>query len=96
MAKKKQTIEIAVLDELRMKQFDEFKKKQRLASRGRTADNAARALRDEIVGAMNGALLAKLPDGRMIQRVPQEIDYDAKPATTIKFDKLNEIAADEE
>lgn len=92
---KKQTVQIPVLDEKRQKQFDEFKKKQRLASRGRVADNQARALRDEIVEAMVGALLAKLPDGRMIQRVPQEIEYDAKPATTIKFDKLNEIAADE-
>ncbi|MBK8916422.1 MAG: hypothetical protein IPM64_17795 [Phycisphaerales bacterium] len=88
-------VEVVVLDEDAQKKFDEYLKQNKIASKGRRATDAAQALRDQLVERMAGAMLAQLPDGRCIQRVPQRREYPAKKAVVFEWDQLNEIPAAE-
>lgn len=91
-----QTVDVPVLDADAQKKFDEYLKQNKIASKGRRATDAAHVLRDAIVALMGDAMLARLPDGRCIQRVPQSREYPAKKKAIFKWDQLNEIPAEEE
>ena len=92
---KKLKAEVVVLDDEAQSKFDKFLKANKVASKGRRATDESRALRDEIVELMGEAMLAQLPDGRRIQRVPQCRHYPPKRAAVIEWDELNEIPAEE-
>lgn len=59
------------------------------AKRAYAEEKKARNCKAAVIAAMGEVMFAKLPDGRVIQRVPRSRDMPAKPKHTQRWEDLN-------
>jgi hypothetical protein len=64
--------------------------KRKLNARARTATEKRDEAREIVVGEMGRFKRAQLPDGRVIQRIPQGFHKKAQPACDVKWEDLIE------
>lgn len=68
--------------------FDTYQTENEAAREGRRHDNAARSAKTAFLKIMGDATRARLPDGRIVLRIPKSREMPAKDASTQQWDEL--------
>ena len=84
------------LDAEAMRLFDKMQAEKKKARKAYAADKSAKLCKESVIAAMDGEMFAKLPDGRIIQRVPRCREMPARKKQLQQWEDLTvAIVADE-
>jgi hypothetical protein len=83
---------IPLLGEDAQKAFDAFLRESAKAKKGYQAGEKAKEHKTNVIDLMGDARLARLPDGRLIQRIPKSRNMPAKGAHVQQWEELSEVA----
>jgi len=72
-------------------EWDRYLREKARAAKGYQADAKAKEAKGTILEAMGAARMARLPDGRIIQRLPKSRQMPSKPAHTQTWEELVEF-----
>lgn len=82
-------VEYVELNRQQAELFDKMQKAKAKAKKAYPAEKQAKECKAAVIEAMGDCMLARLPDGRVIQRVPRSRDMPSKPKHTQTWEDLN-------
>jgi hypothetical protein len=89
-------IAVPMLDDAAQEAFDRYQREKAKAAKAYQADQKAKEAKSAVLEAMGEARMARLPDGRVIQRLPRSRNMPSKPAHVQQWEDLLEFLESEQ
>ena len=90
------SIPVPTLDADAQRAFDVYEREKAKAAKAYAADAKAKDAKATVIAAMGDSRIARLPDGRLIQRLPRSRNMPAKGAHVQSWEELLEFVESEQ